>query len=502
MTALPTTRTAGILLHPTSLPGRLGIGSLGADARRFISALADMGQSWWQMLPIGPTGYGDSPYQSPSTFAGNPLIIDLDELVTDGILDDDDLFDAPTFPDDEVDFGTVIGWRMDVIAKATRRFEARATTALWSDYDTFVARHGMVWLDEFALFTAIKRSNDLAPWWEWERPLALRDHDALGDARVRLRTEIEGIRIEQFIFDRQFSRLRRMCAQHGIRLIGDIPIFVAHDSADVWANPELFFLDDAGLPTVVAGVPPDYFSETGQRWGNPIYDWERHRLTGYAWWTERMRRVFELFDLVRVDHFRGFAASWHIPASEPTAIRGEWVPAPGIELFDQLLAEFGRLPVIAEDLGVITPDVEALRDRYDFPGMKILQFGFGTESAHSIDKFRKNVVAYTGTHDNDTAIGWFEDQRPDRAAERARAMESLPSDGTEFNWDLIRGVMESVANTAVIPLQDVLGLDTTARMNTPATTGGNWRWRFTWNELDSAKVGRMRALTETTDRLE
>ncbi len=476
-------RTSGVLLHPTSLPGPHGIGSLGDHAHRFVDWLADTSQTWWQMLPIGPTGYGDSPYQSPSTFAGNPLLIDLDDLHRRGLLPT--IGSPPPFPAGTVDFGMVIPWKMNRLAEAVACFRPD------EGFDAFAERHGDTWLDDFALFTALKRSHQLRPWWEWDEDLIRRRPKALAAARRRLSAEIRMIKIEQHLFDLQFGELRRYCATKGISLIGDIPIFVAHDSADVWANPELFFLDDKGMPTVVAGVPPDYFSPTGQRWGNPLYDWDRHIETGFRWWTKRMARVFSLFDLVRVDHFRGFAASYHIPADEETAVRGEWIPAPGRALFDHLSQVFTTLPVIAEDLGVITDDVIALRDRYNFPGMKILQFGFGTESHHGLDQFRENVVAYTGTHDNDTAIGWFRSDDPDREL----ALTGLGSDGSEFHWSLIAGVMSSIADTAIIPLQDVLGLGTGARMNTPGTTTGNWRWRYTWDQIDTVVTDRFRRLT-------
>jgi 4-alpha-glucanotransferase len=356
-------------------------------------------------------------------------------------------------------------------------------------------------LEDFALFTAIKRTDGLRPWWEWDDELKKRDPEALAAARRALTDEIQRVMAEQFIFDRQWTSLHERCAELGIGLIGDIPIFVAHDSADVWANPELFLLDEDNEPIVVAGVPPDYFSATGQRWGNPLYRWDRHAEDGFAWWISRMRRAFELFDLVRVDHFRGFAASWHIPASEQTAVVGEWVPAPGRDLFDRLEEVFPDLPIIAEDLGNITEDVEELRDRYGLPGMKVLQFGFGTESAHALDQFTENVVAYTGTHDNDTTRGWFEDDDPDREPERETALEMLESDGTDFVWDMIRAVMASVANTAVVPLQDVLDLGTEARMNLPGSSGGtNWCWRFRWEQLTPDIVERMRAVVEATGR--
>lgn len=487
-------RTSGVLLHPTSLPGTFGIGTLGPEAHRFLEVLERMRQSWWQMLPIGPTGYGDSPYQSPSTFAGNPLLIDLGSVPEPARplpLDS-----APEFADDRVDFGHLIPWSTEMLAGVTADLAADPSSAL----ETFIERHDAVWLDDFALFTAIKRRHALAPWWEWPPELVHREPAALAEASDRLSGSVNRVKVEQYLFDNQFREVRSDALERNIRLIGDIPIFVAHDSADVWANPDLFFLDENGLPTVVAGVPPDYFSQTGQRWGNPLYDWDRHRADGFAWWTARMGRMFDLFDLVRVDHFRGFAASWHIAATEPTAVRGEWVEAPGIELFDHLLGVFGELPVIAEDLGLITADVEELRDRYSFPGMKILQFGFGTESAHAPDQFRPNVVAYTGTHDNDTAVGWFNDLRPDRVEERRTALETLGTDGSEFHWDLIETVMSSVADTTVIPLQDILGLGSEARMNTPATTLDNWRWRFAWDDLTPEIERRMAALTVVTGR--
>lgn len=472
------------------------MGDFGLEAHRFARELAGMEQSWWQMLPIGPTGYGDSPYQSPSTFAGNPLLIGIDLLVEEGLLDPAAAQPA-TFPADVVDFGSVIDWRMGRLLEVSNRFHG---SHLRTEFEGFRRREADVWLADFALFTALKRANHHKPWWEWDEDLAGRDQVALRYARRRLDQEITAIEIEQFLFERHFRRLREACSANGVRLIGDIPIFVAHDSADVWANRHLYHLDRAGMPTEVAGVPPDYFSTTGQRWGNPLYRWEVHRQSGFEWWTNRLQRAFSLFDLVRIDHFRGFVSSWHIPASESTAVKGRWVPAPGEELFDHLHKVFGELPVIAEDLGLITADVVALRDRYRFPGMKILQFGFGTESHHSPDQFTERVVAYTGTHDNDTAMGWFADQSADRVPERRLAIATLGKSEDEFNWALIAGVMESVADTAVIPLQDVLGLGTAARMNTPGTTAGNWQWRFQWDQLSPERRNHLIELTRRSGR--
>src|SRR5665811_4360 len=468
-----TKRASGLLVHPTSLPGPHGIGDF-ASAPRFIDLLAEMRQSWWQMLPVGPTGYGNSPYQSPSTFAGNPLLIGLDLLVEQGLLDADEVGAHAASATGDVDFGSVIPARLKLLATLAQHFQDRATEETTSLFGSFCEREGSVWLDDFALFMALKRANDLHPWWEWDRPLARRRPAALRKARTRLADAIERVKIEQFAFDLHMKQTRSEAAERGIGLIGDIPIFVAHDSADVWANPELYHLDEDGMPTVVAGVPPDYFSKTGQRWGNPLYDWEVHESTGFAWWESRMRRMFDMFDLVRVDHFRGFSASWHIPASEPTAIFGEWVDAPGEKLFDTLQERFEQLDVIAEDLGLITPDVEELRDRYGLPGMKVLQFGFGTESAHALEEFRPNVVAYTGTHDNDTARGWFESRAVEDPEELEAAIDQLGSTAETFAWDLISAVMHSDANTAIIPMQDLLNLGTEARMNEPSTTADNW----------------------------
>ena len=447
------------------------------------------------MLPINPTGFGDSPYQSPSTFAGNPLLVSLDDLVDDGLLFADDV--SGEFDDTSVDFAAVIPWKRELLGRATARLATRPPS---EDLAAFLDTNLRTWLDDFSLFTAIKRDEAMQPWWEWPQPLRERDTGALRDARTRLADSIQAVRLEQFLFDRDFRRLRAHCRERGIRLIGDIPIFVAHDSVDVWANPELYLLDAQQNPTVVAGVPPDYFSPTGQRWGNPLYDWERHRETEFTWWTERMRRSIDLFDQVRIDHFRGFVASWHIPAHEATAVRGQWVEAPGEELFAHLRAELGDLPVIAENLGVITPQVEALRTTFDLPGMKVLQFGFGTESAHALEAFTEGVVAYTGTHDNDTSAGWFTSDHPAREVERQTAMTLLDTDGSDFAWDLIDAVFSSVASVAIVPLQDVLSLGTEARMNTPGVESGNWRWRFRWEDLGQDLVTRVAELVRRSHR--
>lgn len=450
---------------------------------------------WWQMLPINPTGYGDSPYQSPSTFAGNPLLISLEDLVEDGLLSPSDI--TGDFDEATVDFETLIPWKHGLLERATARFASGPPS---ESYEAFLDANLTTWLDDFSIFMAVKRAEGMRPWWEWERPLRERHDESLHHARDQLADSIQAVRIEQYLFDRGFRRLGAHCHEQGVRLIGDIPIFVAHDSVDVWAHPELYLLDGEQNPTVVAGVPPDYFSPTGQRWGNPLYDWTQHEATNFTWWTERLRRSVDLFDQVRIDHFRGFVASWHIPASEPTAVHGEWIPAPGLELFTHLQSEFGDLPVIAEDLGIITPEVEDLRDAFHLPGMKVLQFGFGTESAHSLDAFTEHVVAYTGTHDNDTSRGWFESEDPDRRPERRRAMRILDSDGSDFAWDLIEAVFSSVASVAIVPLQDVLSLGTGSRMNIPGVEAGNWRWRFRWEQVSDDLVARMAEIVRRTHR--
>ncbi len=438
---------------------------------------------WWQMLPVGPTGFGDSPYQSPSTFAGNPLLISLEDLAADGLLTAQEV--QGDFEVEIVDFAAVIPWKRELLDLATQRFIRDEA------FDAFLDAHGEVWLDDFAIFTACKRANQLRPWWEWNQALATRDPKALTRASEELSAKIEIVKVEQYLFDRQFHALRNYAARSDVALIGDLPIFVAHDSADVWANPSLYLLDKKNDPVVVAGVPPDYFSVTGQRWGNPLYDWGQHVETEFAWWTARMARAFDLFAKVRIDHFRGFVAAWHIPVTEKTAMKGEWIAAPGRDLFDHLQKTFGDLPVIAEDLGLITPEVEELRDEFGLPGMKVMQFGFGTESAHAIDQFHKHVVAYTGTHDNDTAMGWFGSDEPDREPERAAALAVLGGDGSDFSWRLIESVFSSVADIAIAPLQDLLALGTEARMNTPGVASGNWQWRFSWEALTPAVTKRM-----------
>ncbi len=498
------TRSSGILLHPTSLPGRFGIGDLGGAAYDFIDFLVASGQSLWQILPLGPTGYGDSPYQSFSAFAGNPLLVSPDELVDEGLLTEDDLETVPGFPADRVDYGGVLRFKMNLLEKAFRNFNQTTDTGLRADFLAF-EQEAALWLDDYALYRTLKDEHGGRSWSEWERELVKREPSAILAARESLHEKIEAQKFYQYLFFKQWSAIKSYANERRISIIGDIPIFVAYDSADVWTNPDLFKLDEEGSPVVVAGVPPDYFSKTGQLWGNPLYDWERMRSTQYRWWIDRIQSSFEVVDLVRVDHFRGFAACWEVPAGDKTAERGRWVEVPGRELFTRLEDELGDLAIIAEDLGVITPDVEALRDDFGFPGMRILQFAFRDITNSDLPhNYVQNTVVYTGTHDNDTSLGWFnsvagEGSTRDAAQierERQFCLEYFNTEGKEINWDFIRVALASVADMAVIPLQDVLGLGSTARMNLPASTEGNWAWRFQKDELTSEMGSRLKRLTE------
>lgn len=504
-------RASGILLHPTSLPGRFAIGDLGAQASRFADFLAASGQSFWQVLPLAPAGDGGSPYSAYSAFAGNTLLISPEKLLEDGLLGQGDLEEIPQLTSDRVDFKQATEIKEVLLDKAFTNFQKSQNPELRLSFAEFAERNSL-WLEDYALFRALKKLHGQAAWFDWERPLVLRDAEVLARARADLRTEIEAQKFSQFLFFKQWSSLKRYCNQHGIRIIGDIPMFVAHDSADVWANPDQFKLDQDHNPIVVAGVPPDYFSATGQFWGNPIYNWVRMRQDGFKWWTARVRATFETVDIARIDHFRGFAACWEIPRGETTAENGQWVEAPGRELFQRVRTELGDLPIIAEDLGEITPDVDELRNELGFPGMRVLQFAFSGDQANINlpDNYEPNTFAYTGTHDNDTAVGWFRNftnQDPTRtpeamAAEKKFCLNYLNSDGREINWDFIRAVYASAADGAIVPLQDVLGLGSEARMNIPNRAEGNWAWRFKDGDLRDAVSARLRALTQSSRRAE
>lgn len=471
-----------------------------------------MGQRLWQVLPLGPTGYGNSPYQSLSSFAGNPLLISLDSLVRDGIVRPSDLAVMPEFRDDKVDFSSVIEVRTAFLQNAARNFinQCDASPLLDRAFDGFCQSEAD-WLDDWAMFTALKKENDLKPWTEWPRGLALREELAMAEVMSGLEAEIEEAKALQFLFHRQWSKLRIRAKELGIYIVGDIPIFAAHDSADVWANRELFQLDENGNRIVVAGVPPDYFAATGQLWGNPLYDWPHHERTGFAWWKARLRKTLELVDVVRIDHFRAFAAYWEIPANEETAINGRWVEAPGDALFHAIKDELGDLPIIAEDLGLITPDVIALRDRHALPGMRVLHFAFsssGLSPEYVPENYPENCVAYTGTHDNDTTKGFFNsgpDEHTTRTAEmiekeREIILAYTQTDGSEIHWDFIDRVWRSQARLALCPLQDVLGLGSEARMNVPGKMGDFWTWRFQWEQLNPALEWRLKRVTVQNGR--
>ena len=503
-------RASGILLHPTSLPGRFGIGDLGDGAYDFADFLVASGQSLWQVLPLGPTGYGDSPYACYSAFAGNTLLISPEKLFEEGWLTKGDLDEIPSQPSEQVDFARVHEVKRHILDKAFARYQRTTDTELRSAFETF-AEQNASWLDDYALFRALKSAHDGAAWHEWEPPLVRRETVALARARQELHEQIEAHKFFQFLFFKQWFALKAYCNERNISFIGDIPIFVAQDSADVWTNPEQFKLDRDGIPTVVAGVPPDYFSATGQFWGNPVYNWDRMLADGFKWWIERVRATLQTVDIARVDHFRGFAACWEIPGGDKTAERGRWVEAPGKELFTAIRNALGDLPIIAEDLGVITPDVEKLRDQFGFPGMRILQFGFSSDTKN-VDlphNYHRNVVVYTGTHDNDTTVGWFNSVAgagSTRTAEqitreRAFCLKYLNTNGEEIHWDFIRAVLSSVANTALVPLQDLLGLGTETRMNLPNSTQGNWAWRFAADALTDTHSERLNEMTDTYGRI-
>ena len=488
------------MLHPTSLPGRWGIGDLGESAYQFIDFLHASGQQLWQVMPLGPTGYGDSPYQCFSAFAGNPLLINLDQLHAAGLLTDDDFASAPAFSPERVNYGDVIPFKLDVLRRSFDRFSANEPPDQRQAFTEFRAKHAD-WLDDYALFAALKAAHEGAGWNTWEPAIARHEPQSLRYWADELSHTVQFHVYMQYLFFQQWGQLKTYANQRGIEIVGDMPIFVAYDSADVWANRELFELTEDGAPTVVAGVPPDYFSANGQLWGNPLYRWQEMERGGFDWWISRIRASFTLVDVLRVDHFRGFAAYWEVPADEATAINGRWVEAPGERLFEQIRTKLGNLPIIAEDLGVITPDVEALRDQFAFPGMKVLQFAFGNtdaEDPYLPHNYIPRCVVYTGTHDNDTTLGWW-NSLPEH--ERSRVQTYLARDGHDICWDLIRAACSSVAETAIVPLQDVLCLGSEARMNTPGNPGGNWSWRYSPEQLNEPLAHRLAEMTALYGRV-
>lgn len=487
-------RSSGILLHPTSLPGRFGSGDMGESAYRFIDWLKSAGQRYWQMLPLGEIGPGNSPYMSCSAFAGNILLIDLLELVQQGWLQPQELQTDEPLADTCVDFSRVVPLRMAHLRRAAANFFAQANHTSQQEYQLFCTAQAS-WLNDYALFKTIEGLQQGCGWNHWPTGLAQRDSTALAQITAQQGEELGFWKFCQWCFMRQWAVLKNYANSQGVSIIGDVPIFVAYQSADVWAHQELFELDAQGHATLVAGVPPDYFSATGQLWGNPLYRWERHEQTGYAWWVARLGHALTQFDLVRIDHFRGFAAYWAVPAQAETAIDGHWLPGPGSKLFAAFLAAFGSLPIIAEDLGLITPDVIALRDEFALPGMRILQFAFGDGEANHFlpHHYVANTVAYTGTHDNDTTVGWWQTLPPH---EKDFALRYLTCDGHQIHLDMMRALSRSVANTVIFPLQDVLGLGGEHRMNFPGQGQGNWGWRFSWQQVLPEHAAFLAALSQ------
>ena len=508
-------RASGILLHFTSLPGGHGIGDFGASAYEFADFLSDAGQQLWQVLPLNPTGYGDSPYQCFSAFAGNPVLLSLERLQDQGVLRAADLAEAPRFPlhcpEDFVDYGRCIEFKMTALRRGAQSFFADSSPEDRAAFNLFCENESS-WLNDYALFMSCKDAHRGIAWTSWDRDIRRRDPQAISECSNKLEPQIKAYKYWQFEFFQQWKRLKSYCVQKKIRFMGDMPIYVANDSADVWAHRDLFYLDEDGRATVISGVPPDYFSATGQLWGNPIYRWDVLAATGYKWWIERFRASSSLFDLVRLDHFRGFEAYWEVPASETTAVHGRWVKGPGEDFLRALQDAFGPLPIIAENLGVITPAVEKLRRQFGLPGMSILQFAFGNDPqgpSFRPHNYSRDLVAYTGGHDNDTTVGWWsssgagdsirlpEDVR--REHEFASAYLNLKDD-SEINWVMIRAVLASVADMAIVPLQDVLGLGSSARMNLPGTVSGNWKWRYRPGALNGELSARLRSLVNLYDR--
>jgi 4-alpha-glucanotransferase len=489
----PFPRSSGILLHPTSFPSRFGIGDLGEAAYRFVDFLAESGQTFWQILPLGPTGYGNSPYSCYSALGGNPLLISLETLRDQQWLTHDDLAHSPDFPQDTVDFERVIEHKIPFLKKACESFKVNANPEQQKEFLAF-CESKTHWLEDYALYMALKDQFGGVSWHTWDEKIAKRQPEALELSRRKLSAEIFYYKFVQFEFFREWTHLKKYANDRGIYILGDIPIYVAHDSADVWAHPEFFCLDvKTGVPAGQAGVPPDYFSETGQLWGNPVYLWSRLQKDNFKWWIQRFEGLLNYVDIIRIDHFRGFEAFWQVKMGETIAMKGKWVKAPGVALFEVVKEQLGELPIVAEDLGVITPEVEALRDQFGFPGMRVLQFAFCSDPGNSFLPFNyvRNCVVYSGTHDNDTTAGWFE-KIPDWEKDAVlRYLGAVDPQGIHLS--LIRLAFSSIANLAIIPLQDIFGWGSDARMNVPGKAEGNWGWRYrydvlTWEVKDSLKT--------------
>lgn len=491
-------RSSGILLHISSLPGKEGIGTLGENAYRFIDFLSETKQKLWQILPLGPVGYCNSPYQCYSAFAGNPLFIDLKLLLMESLLSLNDLEDVPVFSKRKVEFNKIEKWKYPLLRKAFEKFKANSPDALKEEYQKFLTENSW-WLDDYALFMALKRHFNGAVWFDWDDDIKFRKKSALNKFHNLLTEEIEFRRFIQYLFFRQWLNLKKYANSKGIQIFGDLPLYVSTDSVDVWANTNIFELDKNLNPTKVGGVPPDYFSETGQLWGNPVFKWKEMHRSGYDWWMARLHFELRKFDLVRIDHFRGLEAFWSVDAEEKTAINGKWEPANGHDMLGKLKSQIHNLPLIAEDLGVITPEVEKLRDDFDLPGMKVLQFAFSSDATNKDlpHNYSQNFVVYTGTHDNNTTLGWIKSLK---GLEKSQVKRYLGTGKKKAVSNLIEMAWSSCAKMAVIPLQDLLVLDGKARMNTPGTASGNWDWRFRWNQLRSKHQRYLKELTEKYNR--
>lgn len=493
-------RSSGILFHPTSLPGKYGIGTLGKEAYAFIDFLKKSRQKLWQIFPLGPTGYGDSPYQSFSSFAGNPYLIDFDLLIEAHLLSEEDLRDI-FFGDNEeyIDYGAIYNQKYPLLRKAYENFKSSDNHEMRENLEHF-KRENASWLNDYSLYISLKNHFNGLPWNEWAHDIKNREHGAMEHYKNELADDIEYHNFIQFLFFKQWGDVKRYANENGIKIIGDIPIFVAADSSDAWANPEIFLFDEERKPVKVAGVPPDYFSATGQLWGNPLYNWQKLKETNYSWWVERVRANLSTCDIIRIDHFRGFEAYWAVPYGDDTAINGQWEPGPGIDLFNAIKSQLGELPIIAEDLGLMTQGVIDLREATGFPGMKILGFAFdsGEENDYLPHTYTKNCVVYTGTHDNDTLIGWFQKAKEE---DRQFARDYLNSrSDDEIHWDAIRGAWSSVASMAISPVQDFLGLGSEARINTPGVAAGNWQWRLRHEVLTDELAERIAKLTRVYSR--
>ena len=493
-------RSSGILFHPTSLPGKYGIGTLGKEAYAFIDFLKKSRQKLWQIFPLGPTGYGDSPYQSFSSFAGNPYLIDFDLLIEAHLLSEEDLRDV-FFGDNEeyIDYGAIYNQKYPLLRKAYENFKSSDNHEMKENLEHF-KRENASWLNDYSLYISLKNHFNGLPWNEWAHDIKNREHGAMEHYRNELADDIEYHNFIQFLFFKQWGDVKRYANENGIKIIGDIPIFVAADSSDAWANPEIFLFDEERKPVKVAGVPPDYFSATGQLWGNPLYNWQKLKETNYSWWVERVRANLSTCDIIRIDHFRGFEAYWAVPYGDDTAINGQWEPGPGIDLFNAIKSQLGELPIIAEDLGLMTQGVIDLREATGFPGMKILGFAFdsGEENDYLPHTYTKNCVVYTGTHDNDTLIGWFQKAKEE---DRQFARDYLNSrSDDEIHWDAIRGAWSSVASMAISPVQDFLGLGSEARINTPGVAAGNWQWRLKQGVLTDELAEKIAKLTKIYSR--